>query len=240
MKILLFHQEGGIKRGVWNLSLQSLNGRGALGSQQGTYSSVKPSTVVHNFRSPLLQLGIALSKGAAGLLWCHVSQTRQSEWQPLVDLDAGIYLKTTEIRAFTLLDISHTCYLPSWHYICQVSTSLPAVRLLLAQDAWAESHVGLCCASARNYPTWASAAKVPVHLPALVSKCLPDLQDPPPLSGSFFQPGSLPSSFLSPHLLSKTTSFWEHLFFSNSSHFWRPQHLVFPIQTAYLQEHNVW
>lgn len=104
--------------------------------------------------SGLLYFNQELPSQRCRSLWCHMSQMRQREWQPAVDLDAGVYLKKTEIRAFTL-DISHTCYLLCWHYICKVSNSLSAVKLLLAQNAWAESHAGLCCASAHNYPTWA-------------------------------------------------------------------------------------
>lgn len=61
---------------------------------------------------------------------------------------------------------------------------LPSPVAILAQDAWAESHVVLYCAAARSYSTWALAVKVTGHL-AFVYNCLPDLQDPPPLSGSF-------------------------------------------------------
>lgn len=38
--VLLFYQESGIKRGVWNLSLAEPELQGEVGSQQGTYSSV--------------------------------------------------------------------------------------------------------------------------------------------------------------------------------------------------------
>lgn len=84
----------------------------------------------------------------------------------------------------------------------------PAGRLLLVQDGWAASCLGLCCAAAQSYQSQGLVAKVL----AIVSMHLPDLHDLPPLPGPFLQPRSSPSFLRDCSFLSGTLLFWHRFF----------------------------
>lgn len=198
--------------------LQSLNCRGEWAANKAPTPVSNLPTVVHNLRPLIATRNCPQQRGSdSAMVTCVIDKAESMTTCG----GCSAYLKTMESRAFTLLDICHTYFLLYCHYICEVLPSIPAARLLLAEDAWAESHVVLYCSAARSYSTLALAFKVPGYL-TFVYNCLPDLQDPQPLSGSFLHREPLSSSFCSPHLLSKTTSFWEHFFLATASLFWRP------------------
>lgn len=99
-----------------------------------------------------------------------VAQVRHSEWQPAVDLDSKVYLRTSRMRVLCCLIIwgAHSLAAPNAMVTRACHPFLPG-RSLLAWDTWSESWVGSYCAAAYGVPAWVVGAKVTGHHHAFVS-----------------------------------------------------------------------
>lgn len=99
-----------------------------------------------------------------------VAQVRHSEWQPAVDLDSKVYLRTSRMRVLCCLIIwgAHSLAAPNAMVTRACHPFLPG-RSLLAWDTWSESWVGSYCAAAYGDPAWVVGAKVTGHHHAFVS-----------------------------------------------------------------------
>lgn len=90
-------------------------------------------------------------------------------------IGSRVYLRTSEARAFTLLNISDTHSLhipPTPCHLCSLGLDFyfPSGSRLQVQVGQVERFVGLCCAAAYNYQSWTLPAKVLEAIPwALVS-----------------------------------------------------------------------
>lgn len=128
-----------------------------------------------------------------------LTQVRQSKPQPTVNLSTGIYLRTSEIRAFTLLAyLIHTL-----------------ARSLSPSTAFTRSQIPFPTGSGiTSQGHWLAPS---IHLPHLR-----DLPHIPHLSSS-----GIFTFFLAPLPPSETTSFWEP-FFEQPPLFPVPQVLCFP------------
>lgn len=166
--------------------------------------------------------------------WCHLGiikshfqkyileivfpllQMKQSKLQPIVDLDAGVYLRTGGIRSFTLLDHpTHSFPRYPLGYIPRSWVSFPTERS--PHEGRAEHHASWCCAAAHSHQFWVLVAKVPGYSLAFISAQQPDLQDLPPLLGSFLQAGPTIASFQDYFLFLRTLLFHTCSSFQNPS-----------------------
>lgn len=121
----------------------------------------------------------------------------ESKQQPIVKMDFGVCLRNNENRAVTLVVYLMYSHVPSvppmpW-YVHWVSTFTSSREV----DGGLGSLSGKSCwftLSSAVYSNWSwlLPAKVPVHPLVFISRHLSYIQCPPPLPGSFFQPG-LPS-----------------------------------------------
>lgn len=111
----------------------------------------------------------------------------------IVDRYTGVYLRTSKIRAFTLL-ICHTRLLsfPSVT-LSRFQLPLPAVGFLLVWEDQCLHSVSLHCAAAGSYQSWGSPGKVPGRSQATFSMHLSDIWDLHLLLRSFLQQGFSPS-----------------------------------------------
>lgn len=132
-----------------------------------------------------------------------LSQARHSKQQLVLDLNSGVYLRTSKIHALVLL-VCLTLTRSSQCYAYLVSTSLPcrAITAGLGKLGGKSSQSLLCHWSwlpvlgITQQGLWVPLAFISIHLP--------DLQDPHPCPGSFLQPGS-------------SSPFWGRFFFPGAS-----------------------
>lgn len=152
---------------------------------------------------PVIQAMPAKLENHVWLLYEWLSRSRQIEQQPLVEPDTEVYLRTKQIRGFTLL--SYFKHLFSSPAVSGSLFDFSSERLLLVLEGWAESTFGFRCAIIHYFYYW---DKVPKYLPAFISIRLPDLQPFGVKKSPDFQDPLSSHTFL-PRL----PSFWNPFFF---------------------------
>lgn len=65
-------------------------------------------------------------------LYLTLSQVRECKQQPMIDLDVRVYLRTREIKAFTLLDFLTRSFSPSPPALCSPGLNVPPCREVAA------------------------------------------------------------------------------------------------------------
>lgn len=85
----------------------------------------------------------------------------------VVDEGTGVYLKTSKVRTFTLLDsVSHTHFLPPLWYAHVVLTSIPNREIAAGLGRLGIKLFMLCsCSAVSGQGPWLSLAFVSLHLP---------------------------------------------------------------------------
>lgn len=106
----------------------------------------------------------------------HLKKNGGKNLQSTVGLGTAVYLRTDEMRGFTLFDdLALTLHPPSIAFTRSL-LPFPAGRIL-AMGGGTESQVDLCCATAHCYLSRASLTKVPGWPLIFASIHKPDFQD---------------------------------------------------------------
>lgn len=96
-------------------------------------------------------------------------RARHSEQHRTVNLDTEVYLTASEIKNLPYFITRHPLFHCPSATVTRSRHPFPAVKLLLAQDGWAESQVRSCYVAARHDPSWLLQAKVPGHALEFIS-----------------------------------------------------------------------
>lgn len=102
----------------------------------------------------------------SNLAKCWLSQARPSKWQPIVDLDTGVYFRTREISTLTLRVL--ICFFLPQHYVPYVLTSIPC-REVTAGLGKLGRELGwfLLCHCCQHWPSTSLTGQGPWPFPSI-------------------------------------------------------------------------